>query len=176
MEAMKLSPVKNWFKKISHILLALLLVSAIPLNANADVDIVELNELVNNSSLYDGETLRIRGEVLLEALERKDYVWVNINDGTNAMGVVMPYEAVSKISQYGNYKQKGDIIEIEGVFHRSCTAHGGDMDLHFVKMLSVTKGEPIKHEIGYQRFVIGILAIIAAAFSIWGIKPSNSKQ
>lgn len=175
MEAMNFNSIKSCLRIISGIFVAFMLVSAIPLSAFADDAVVELNELINNSSKYDGETVHVKGEALLEALERKDYAWVNINDGTNAMGVVMPYEVVEKISRYGNYKQKGDTIEIEAVFHRSCIEHGGDMDLHFVKLISVTKGEPITHEIGFQRIIFGILAIIATALSIWGIKPSNKE-
>lgn len=176
MEAIKFNSIKNGLRKTGYILLALLLLGGTPLNAYAYEEVVELNELINNSSLYDGKTVHVKGEVLLEALERKDYVWVNINDGTNAIGVVMPYEGVKKISQYGNYKQKGDTIEIEAVFHRSCIDHGGDMDLHFVKLISVTKGEPIVHEIGIKRIIIGILAIIATGLSILGIKLSNKKE
>lgn len=176
MEAMKSNQIKWIFKKTKFIIFAVFLAALFPLNIYAEGPLIELNELINDSLFYDGKTVHVKGEVLLEALERKDYAWVNIYDGSNAMGVVMPLEAIEKIKLYGDYKTKGDTIEIEGVFHRSCNLHGGDMDLHFVRMMSITKGEKIEHEVGFQRIVVGILAIIAAALSILGIKSSNSKK
>ncbi len=161
-------------KKI--IVLIVLLSGIFSINVYAEGTLLELNELVNNSHFYDGKTVRVKGEVLLEALERKEYAWVNINDGTSAMGVVMPLEAISQITQYGDYKTKGDTIEIEAVFHRGCSLHGGDMDLHFVRMISIAKGGQIEHEIGSPRIFTGIIAIIAGALSILGIKSSNNKE
>lgn len=176
MEAMKNNPIKYFFKKIKCVLFAAILVVGFPLNVYGEGPLIELNELINDSSFYDGKTVHVKGEVLLEALERKDYAWVNMNDGSNAMGVVMPLEATKKIALYGDYKTKGDTLEIEAVFHRACNEHGGDMDLHFVRMIAITKGGPIEHEVGSQRIILGILAIIAAVLSILGIKPSNSKK
>ncbi|WP_414150707.1 hypothetical protein ACIZ62_16885 [Acetobacterium carbinolicum] len=47
------------------------------------VDVIELNQLVENAEAMDGKTVTVIGE----AMERGDYAWGNINDGSNAMGI-----------------------------------------------------------------------------------------
>lgn len=132
----------------------------------AFADVVEINTLINKSRQYDGQTVVVKGEALLEALERKNFAWVNINDGTNAMGVVMPYDSVEKIKMYGDFKQKGDVLEIEAVFHRSCIEHGGDMDLHLIRILSITPGEKVTHPVTQNKLLFALISIIGAIISL----------
>lgn len=120
-----------------------------------------LNTLINDSIIYDSQTVHVSGEGLLEPLERSDGVWVNINDGTNAIGVFMPAEVSKSVKTYGNYHQKGDSIDIQAVFHRSCKEHGGDLDLHLVKLNHVTPGIAIEHPIDSKKvaWTIGLIFI-----------------
>lgn len=111
-----------------------------PIIGIADQQAVTLNQLIEESEAYDGRSVVVNGEVLLEAMERTDGTWININDGTNAMGVFMSTDAANTISKYGNYHTVGDCIEIEAVFHRSCKTHGGEMDLHFIQFRNIEPG------------------------------------
>lgn len=141
----------------------------------AFADVVELNTLINESRLYDGQTVVVKGEALLEALERKNFAWVNINDGTNAMGVVMSYESIEKIKVYGDFKKKGDVIEIEATFHRSCIEHGGDMDLHLVRLLSVTPGGEVSHPVTKNKLIIALISIIGMLASLFLYRDKRHK-
>jgi len=35
-----------------------------------------------------------------------------------------------EINFAGNYKTRGDRVEVTGEFHRACLEHGGDLDIH----------------------------------------------
>jgi hypothetical protein len=117
---------------------------------------VTLNQLVEEGAKYDGKTVIVTGEALVELLERGEDAWVNINDGTNAMGVFMPLEDAKKIKTFGEYHTVGDKIEIEAVFNRSCKVHGGDMELHFIKYKNMTPGQDRVTQINKQNLLLAI--------------------
>lgn len=136
-------------KKISLILVVFSII-LFQTSALAKDNSVTLNELIENSQVYDNQLVRVSGEVLLEAMEREEGTWVNINDGTNAMGLFIEGEEASTFKYYGNYQTTGDTVEVDAIFHRSCPEHGGDMDLHLVKLVSVTPGQQRSNPINYD--------------------------
>ncbi len=121
------------------------------------IENVSLNTLVNESAHYDGKTIRVHGEVLLEALERKNYAWININDGTNAVGVTVPLSVLKEIHYYGDYKHKGDEITLIGEFHRACPDHGGDLDIHLIQLEKVVQGRAVIHPFSQIKWGLAIL-------------------
>jgi len=99
-------------------------------------------ELINNAKFYDGKRIAYKGEVVGDVMLRGNFAWVNLNDGVNAVGIWVKKELVKDIVYTGSYKFRGDILEVEGVFHRSCIEHGGDFDIHaeiFQKVASGSK-------------------------------------
>ncbi len=135
----------------------------------ADMDeIIELNTLINDSKQYDNKTVVVEGEALLEALERGDFAWVNINDGTNAIGVYMPIEMIKQIHRYGDYKNYGDMLKMKVIMHRACKEHGGDLDLHLISLISVTPGSVKENPITSQRLMLAMVSsltmVLAAGF------------
>jgi hypothetical protein len=92
--------------------------------------IISSTELINNAKLYDGKTVVYEGEVIGDVMVRQDYAWVNLSDGTNAIGVWIPKSLTKDILYEGSYKSKGDWLEVTGTFSRSCSQHGGDLDIH----------------------------------------------
>lgn len=118
-------------------------------------------ELINNAKRYDGKTVIYTGEVIGEVMERSGgmYAWANVNDGVNAIGIWLGKELTGiKNGNIGSYKSRGDIIEIEGVFHRSCIEHGGDLDIHAVSLRKVKDGLVISEKInaGKRNLAIGL--------------------
>jgi endonuclease YncB( thermonuclease family) len=95
-------------KIIKALIFILLLAAPLPSQAKAD-SAVSINELVSDARVYDGLTVTINGEAVGESMKRGDYSWVNINDGTNAIGVWLSNEEADKITSYGDYKHIGDI-------------------------------------------------------------------
>jgi hypothetical protein len=101
---------------------------------------VSSTELIENGGQYDGREALYQGEVIGEIMQRKDGAWVNINDGENSIGVWMPSELATTIKYKGSYKTQGDIIQIEGIFNRVCTQHGGDLDIHAISLRKIKSG------------------------------------
>jgi len=114
--------------------------------AFADAEIIEINTLINDSVVYDGQTVTLTGETLLSGLKQGDMRWININDGTNAIGLFMDLQAYGKVKWYGSYGVTGDQVLVAGLFNRACSVHGGDMDVH-VNTLTVT-------DIGHKKSVV----------------------
>jgi hypothetical protein len=80
-------------------------------------------------------------------MRRKDFAWVNLFDGENAIGVWLKQEEIHKIKFTGGYRYRGDLVEAEGTFHANCPEHGGDLDIHSDKITVVTNGYGTPEEI-----------------------------
>ncbi len=118
-------------------------------------------ELINNAKRYDDNTVIYTGEVIGDVMERAKgiYAWVNVNDGVNAIGICLGKELFGgiKTGNIGGYKSRGDIIEIKGVFHRSCIEHGGDLDIHAVSLRKVKDGLVISEKIDMVKRNLAII-------------------
>jgi hypothetical protein len=126
---------------------------------------VSSTELINNAKQYDGKTVAYEGEAIGDIMMRGDYAWVNVNDGSNAIGIWLSPTLAKSITYTGRYKSKGDAIEITGIFHRACPEHGGDLDIHAQTIRKIGAGRVIaeKLNIGKRNFaaiLLGILGII----------------
>ena len=103
---------------------------------------VPINDLIEKAFAMENKEVTVQGETIGEALERDEYAWININDNTNAIGVWVKLDELTQIKYYGDYKNKGDIVKVTGVFHRACTEHGGDVDIHCSKIEIVENRAP----------------------------------
>jgi len=126
---------------------------------------ISSTELINNAKLYDGKTVVYEGEVIGDIMQRGDYAWVNINDGQNAIGIWAVVPLVKAIVYTGSYKSKGDIVEIIGIFQRSCAEHGGDLDIHARLLRKISSGRTVveKFNLGKRNTVLilaGFLCLI----------------
>jgi len=96
--------------------------------------------LIKNAKQYDGKTVVYQGEIIGDVMVRGDFVWINLFDGENAIGIWLKKAALPKIKHVGGYHRKGDVLEIEGVFHSSCLEHGGDLDMHAGRIQIIQEG------------------------------------
>lgn len=103
-------------------------------------DFTSINDLIENEKSFDGKIVTIKAEAVGEPMKRKDYTWVNVNDGTNAIGIWMKNSDAAKVKFYGKYEEVGDILKIKGIFKRSCNEHGGDTDIHALQAEILKKG------------------------------------
>jgi hypothetical protein len=117
----------------------------------------DINQLIENAKALDGKEVTVQGEAIGEPLPRGDDCWINMSDGTNAIGIWMKASDAQKIIRFGDYKNKGDVIRVTGIFNRACVEHGGEADIHNNSMFIVQKGAPVKEQIPTAK-------IIAAAF------------
>jgi hypothetical protein len=117
-------------------------------------------ELINNAKQYDGKVVNYRGEVIGEVMVRGDYAWLHVNDGIIAIGIWAPKTMAQDIRYAGDYHKKGDIVEVSGMFHRSCLEHGGDLDIHTSEIKKITPGSPDIHPISRKKVYIGVCSLI----------------
>lgn len=129
--------------------------------------IISINDLITKSHEYDNQTITIEAEVILEVLERDDYAWINVNDGTNAIGVYVPMDMIKDLDVFGDYNHRGDIVRIEGVFTRNCDEHGGEIDIHATSLEIVEEGYTITQEISGWKFILSIIGFTLSAIAIF---------
>lgn len=128
-------------------------------------EVVNISQLVEDSRFYNQKEVSISGEVIGKPLDRGSYVWVNINDGENAIGIHVLKKDLPQIKHYGSYLEKGDLIRVTGVFYKTCRQHGGETDLHGTTVRIIRQGKSIEHPVDMRKVVIGI-GILLIAFGL----------
>jgi hypothetical protein len=123
-------------------------------------------ELIIRANDYDGQTVTYVGEVIGDIMLRGEYAWVNVNDGSNAIGLWLPKAAAIKIIRGGSYKSKGDWVEVSGVFRRACPQHGGDLDIHAEAVRMVVPGRPYSEQLNLNKRNMAT-ALAACLCLIW---------
>jgi hypothetical protein len=136
---------------------------------------VSSKELIDNAKNYDGKIVLFQGEAIGEIMKRGGFAWININDGENAIGVWAPITLLKDIFLTGNYRQKGDLVEVSGVFNKNCPEHGGDLDIHAREIRKVSKGRQIPERINFCKarfaltliFILGLVWILSLLSKRW---------
>jgi len=123
---------------------------------------VSSKELIENAKALDGKTIRYRGEAVTAIMNRPEGSWINLNDGDNAIGVWCKSAMLDPVKFIGDYKSKGDILEVEGVFNRACPAHGGELDIHAIAVNVVKHGFMVKEKIDAIKLDIAIAVFLIA--------------
>ena len=127
---------------------------------------ISSSELINNAKLFDGKIVSYKGEIVGEVMKRGDFVWVNIHDGVNAMGIWAPLMLTREIVYAGSFKAKGDLVEVSGVFHRACSEHGGDLDIHAQTLRKLDSGRLVQDKLNPAK-VSQALILLGVLFLIW---------
>jgi len=151
-------------KFIKALIIMLLLTSPLSVNVKAE-SVIDINELIENEKELDGQKVTIQGEAIGESMNRGDYSWINMNDGTNAIGIWLKRSEAAKVVHYGNYDNIGDTVKITGIFYRACKEHGGEADLHSSSLEIIEKGYQVKETITSAKVITAIVLIILALFS-----------
>lgn len=129
--------------------------------------LISIQELLNQSKALDQQTVIIEAEVILEVLERGDMAWLNVNDGTNAIGVYLPIKMTEELDSFGDHQNQGDRVRIEAVFYRNCPEHGGEMDLHAINLSIIEEGFVMERPISTWKFSFAIVGFTLSMFSLW---------
>ena len=88
-----------------------------------------------------------RGELVTAILDRGEHSWVNLNDGANAIGVWCNSAMLKDVRFVGDYKSKGDILEVSGIFNRACDLHKGELDIHADSIRITKHGFPVRQRL-----------------------------
>ena len=124
------------------------------------------SELINKSKEYDGRLITYTGEVIGDVMLRGEFAWVNINDGDNALGVWMSATLAKEIKFVGNYKFRGDSLEITGIFHHACLEHGGDLDIHAQTLRKLGNGRVVNQVLNLDKKNLSLI-LLGALLLIW---------
>lgn len=160
--------------KIIKICIVLVIMSLVnPLN-RIHAASVKINDLIENTGIYDGKEISITAEAIGEKMNRTEGTWVNVHDGSNAIGIWMPREEAERITTYGSYEETGDMLELSGIFYRACKEHGGEADIHLISMEVLSKGAAIDRNISKAK-VLSSVVLSAAAFLVFVVFLNQSK-
>ncbi len=139
------------FRKII-IVFVLLAISAVgvlaqePTKDDADIPVVMIQDLVLHSAMYEGRTVILRGEVIGDIMPRGKFAWINIQGQYNAIGVWIPLELTKKITYKGNYRFKGDWVEVLGIFKHADEEFGGEFCFRARDLKIIQLGFPSPHQ------------------------------
>jgi hypothetical protein len=126
---------------------------------------ISSTDLINKSREYYGKSVVYAGEVVGDVMARGDFVWANVNDGENAIGIWLSKESAGEIQFAGSYHAEGDRVEITGIFNRACIQHGGDMDIHAQDIRKISPGRQVREELNTGRrnftfILFGVLCLV----------------
>jgi hypothetical protein len=152
-------------KYIKALIIVLLLTAPLSVNVKAE-SFIDINELIENAKELDGQEVTVQGEAIGESMDRGNYSWININDGTNAIGIWLSKSDAEKVLNFGNYKNIGDTVKITGIFYRACKEHGGEADLHSNSLEIVEKGYRVKEHITSVKIISVAILIPIALFML----------
>ncbi|HEX3047364.1 MAG TPA: DNA-binding protein [Bacillota bacterium] len=133
---------------------------AIPALAN-----VNSTELIEKGKEFDGQVIGFTGEAIGDPMRRGDFLWLNVKDKDNALGIWVDKNNLPKIRYYGAYNYIGDTLNIQGTFHRSCIEHGGDMDIHATEVSVFQVGRQVKHPVQTYQYTWTVIMLFTAGVS-----------
>lgn len=158
------------------ILIIISLTMFAPFSGSADDALRSSVELITQAKAHDGHSVQFQGEVVGEVMERGSHAWVNVNDGTMAIGIWMTKEAARTIIHSGSHKAKGDTIIIQGVFNRSCPEHGGDLDIHAHNFRIISSGHTTIDPLTKQKLIPGVvLSLVLLVLLIFDLRKKRKQ-
>lgn len=163
-------------KTLKALSLTIVIAACLIVSAAAKDDVTAINDLVSNTKTYDQQLVTVEGEAIGEVLERGEYSWVNMSDGTNAIGIWMRTSDADTIKYFGDYKHIGDTVQITGVFSRDCAEHGGDVDIHCSSFEIVRNGHTVNNGVSSTKVIAAAILACAALLIAYFYRKAAKKQ
>ncbi|MFC1590632.1 DNA-binding protein [Candidatus Omnitrophota bacterium] len=126
--------------------------------------------LIEQGEGLDKTEITYRGEAISCILTKGEYSWINAHDGYNAIGIYCPGDLLKGLSFLGDYKHRGDRLEVKGVFNFSCEEHGGDLDIHAEEIRIIKKGGLIKRQPDKKRLIFSLILFGVAVLAVTKFK------
>jgi hypothetical protein len=169
--------------RIAAFLTIMMVIVFSPLFSQSKDQTVSSSTLVEKANSWDGRTVSFMGEAVGEAMRRGTmcwvhfnddaYMWKNIEEGTKLGGynsgqaIWVKNDLAAKIRFFGDYLHEGDVVKVAGIFHAACREHGGDMDIHAVRLEIVRVGHPVAHHINRRLLLQGIFMLFLTGLLFW---------
>jgi len=117
---------------------------------------ISSKELINDAKSFDGKAVVYAGEAVTQVLNRGAYSWIALNDGYNTIGIWCKSASADSVKFVGDYKNRGDYIEVKGIFNRACPIHGGELDIHAEEITVVKTGYLVEEKLSAKRTALAI--------------------
>lgn len=161
-----------WEDKGALSFFILILTFLFSLTVYAESQIIDLKSLVDNPGKYDQKIVFLKAELIGEPLTTKTGTWLNLAANDYNIGVFLKQkEILKKVNYWGSYKEKGDIVEIKGIFYKNCSVHDR-RGIHLSELNIIEQGQEVEHEISNQKrkFAFISLTICLTIGIIYSIK------
>lgn len=145
------------------LLLLRLSLAAVP--AAGSPGTTSISDLLEKGLHYHGQEVRVVGEAIGDLMVRGSHGWVNISDGSGALGIFAPSEMLEPIGVLGRYNATGDLLAVRGVFLYACPEHSGGVHLHAGEITVVTPGRKFTERVSPEKAVIAAMFCLMAVFS-----------
>ncbi len=135
-----------------------------------------IDNLINNMEQFDGKLVTIESETIGEAMNRGGYSWINVNDGTNAIGIWLKSSDSARIITFGDYKQIGDTVLISGIFSGNSGKHAGEVEIDSSSLKIVREGHAVKEHLTHIKIFSATLLFLLCAYIFVYLHQSNTKK
>jgi hypothetical protein len=115
---------------------------------------ITLPELLSEKG-YDQQIIEVSGEIIGPPIKKNNGWFINVDIGGGVIGVFT--KKLPKLKHYGSYKEKGDVVKVQGIFYNTCKEHRGETDIHSQGIEVIKMGETIPHPIKKANAIAAIL-------------------
>lgn len=147
-------------------------------------------QLIECPDVFDGARVRYRGEVVRAVLQRRDRAVVQVNDdryglelgplpehrtavgGNSGIAVVLSQRDADDITYVGDYRHRGDVLEIVGTFRVADPFDGGGPTIAADTATIRRTGQALKHRVDPLRVAV---AALMAVISL-GLAAANQRS
>lgn len=150
--------------------------------ATTSAPAVDSAELVEHPDRWDGQRVSFTGEAVGSAMDRGREAWLHVNDdaygletGAKALtragynsghAVLVPTALAQKVTRFGSYKERGDIVRVEGVFRSASPEHGGDMIIEADTLEIVRAGQSLERRVPAWKLLAVAALVLTTGMSL----------
>jgi hypothetical protein len=137
---------------------------------------IPVSRLVEKAVSFDGSVVIIEGEIVGDMMKRGSHEWICILDNGTAIGVWADSASVYHEPIIGGYGARGDMVRVTGVFHRACSDHGADLDIHLRTIERLAPGVEMVHPVNTGRAIAAIMFCASGGLFtfLWKRKETGS--
>ena len=129
-----------------------------------------IESLFEQSSLYEGRTVQVVGEVIgdrISASGEPGLYWIELTvidaEDKSSISVLMSEEQANQIDRYGKYGVTGTTLQVRGTYHQACNEHDGLPDIHATNSSVMSRGVDHPDAFVPGEFVPGFIAVFLGA-------------
>ncbi len=130
------------------------------LDIPAYAESVSLGNLINQPDKYDQKTITFEAEVIGEPLSTQSGNWFNVTCGSYHIGIFFKdKDLINQLKYWGSYRQRGDIVQVKGVFYKNCPAHS-QSGVHLISLELVKRGMDVSYPISSGKIKFAFLSFV----------------